>query len=69
MAPSHLNWPARRTELRLSKEAIDDVRVRRLDAAHPSHIVLNVWSYLVAYFMKLFPPAQQIHVLRPTRKL
>jgi len=44
MAPSHRSRPARRAELRLSREAIDEPGVPRPDAAHPSHIVLNVWS-------------------------
>ena len=49
MAPSHRSWPTRGTGLRLSREAIDDARVRRLDIAHLSHIVMNGWSYLTVH--------------------
>jgi hypothetical protein len=51
MAPSQRSRPTRRTGLglRLSREAIDDARVRRLDIAHLSHIVMNGWSYLTVH--------------------
>jgi hypothetical protein len=34
MASSHRSWPTRRKELRLSREANGDAKLRRPDAAH-----------------------------------